>query len=105
MRDKEKADSSRPDYRVFETRRFSGDLDRIPHNYRERIGKKLRLFVYPQLRSQPHFGSNIKKLKNWAPDTWRYRIGSWRFFYEISEGEKIVFMTAAEHRSEIYREK
>ena len=29
----------------------------------------------------------------------RYRIGAWRFFYEIDEEEKVAFMIAASHRS------
>ena len=45
---------------------------------------------------------NIKKLKDFKPETWRYRIGSWRFFYEINEQERIVFMLAASHRSSAY---
>jgi mRNA interferase RelE/StbE len=67
-----------------------------------KLGEKLQKFVYPQLRSHPHFGPNIKKLKAYKPDTWRYRIGSWRFFYEINEQEQIVFMLAASHRSSAY---
>jgi mRNA interferase RelE/StbE len=58
--------------------------------------------VYPQLREYPHFGPNIRKLKGFHPETWRYRIGAWRFFYEIDEEEKIVFMIAAHHRSVAY---
>ena len=38
----------------------------------------------------PHFGANIKKLKDFTPDTWRYRIGAWRLFYEIDEEEKVA---------------
>ncbi|MBT3275487.1 MAG: type II toxin-antitoxin system RelE/ParE family toxin [Spirochaetales bacterium] len=32
----------------------------------------------------------MKKLKNYNPDTWRYRVGNYRIFYEIDEEEKIV---------------
>jgi mRNA interferase RelE/StbE len=64
--------------------------------------RKIRNFVYPQLREHPHFGPNIRKLKDFEPETWRYRIGAWRFFYEIDEDEKIVFMIAASHRSSSY---
>jgi mRNA interferase RelE/StbE len=58
--------------------------------------------VYPQLRAEPHFGPGIKRLKDLEPPTWRYRIGSWRFFCEIDDHERIVFMTAADHRSSAY---
>ena len=65
--------------------------------------EKLHEHVYAQLRDEPHFGTNVKRLKNWDPPTWRYRIGAWRFFYEIEEKEKIVLMTAADHRSTAYK--
>ena len=44
----------------------------------------------------------IKKLRNYKPDTWRYRIGDYRFFYEIDDKEKIVFMIAADNRGDAY---
>jgi mRNA interferase RelE/StbE len=89
-------------YRIFETERFQKDLQHIAMSGQIKLGQKLREYVYPQLRNHPHFGPNIKKLKNYKPDTWRYRIGSWRFFYEINEQEQIVFMLAASHRSSAY---
>ncbi len=67
------------------------------------IEKKLVEYVYPQLKSEPHYGPNIKRLKGWEPPTWRYRIGDWRFFFEIDDKTKVVFMTAASHRRESYR--
>jgi len=90
-------------YRIFETKQFQKDLEQIVRSGHSKIAQKLRDFVYPQLRIHPHFGPNIKKLKNFTPDTWRYRIGAWRFFYEIDEEEKIAFMIAASHRSSAYR--
>ena len=89
-------------YRIFETERFQKDLQHIAMSGQSKLGQKLQEYVYPQHRSHPHFGPNIKKLKGYKPDTWRYRIGSWRFFYEIDEQEQIVFMLAASHRSSAY---
>ncbi|MCW9096013.1 MAG: type II toxin-antitoxin system RelE/ParE family toxin [Ignavibacteriaceae bacterium] len=89
-------------YRIFETERFQKDLQHIAMSGQSKLGQKLQEYVYPQLRNHPHFGPNIKKLKRYEPDTWRYRIGSWRFFYEINEQEQIVFMLAASHRSSAY---
>ncbi|MBT8366301.1 MAG: type II toxin-antitoxin system mRNA interferase toxin, RelE/StbE family [Deltaproteobacteria bacterium] len=89
-------------YRIFETEQFKKDLEQIARSGRRKIAQKLREFVYPQLRQHPHFGPNIKKLKDFTPDTWRYRIGAWRFFYEIDEVEKIIFMLTASHRSSAY---
>lgn len=89
-------------YRIFETKQFQADLRRISTAGEGRLIDKLQKHVYPQLRERPHFGPNIKKLKSWTPETWRYRIGSWRFFYEIDEEKKIVFIIAADHRSSGY---
>lgn len=89
-------------FRIFETDQFQKDVQRIAKSGQEKITIKLREYVYPQLRSHPHYGPHIKKLKGFTPDTWRYRIGAWRFFYEIDEIELVVFMLAAHHRSEAY---
>ncbi len=90
-------------YRIFETATFKDDLDRITRAALQGMKKKLHEHVYPQLRAEPHFGSQIKRLKNWEPPTWRYRVGAWRLFYEIDEKEKILYLTAADHRSRAYR--
>jgi len=89
-------------YRIFETEQFQKDLRRFGSFGQPKVAQKLRDYVYPQLREHPHFGPNIKKLKGFDPDTWRYRIGAYRFFYEIDDEEKIVFMLAASHRSVAY---
>ncbi len=90
-------------YRIFETEAFQEDLARISRSGLRRIEQKLHEHVYPQIRFEPHFGPNIKRLKNWEPPALRYRIGAWRFFYEIDEKKKMVYMTAADHRSQAYR--
>lgn len=64
--------------------------------------RKLRQVVYPQLARHPHFGPNVRKLQGYDPETWRYRIGAWRFFYEIDDQEKIVFLVTASHRGSAY---
>jgi mRNA interferase RelE/StbE len=89
-------------YRIFETEQFQKDLKQIALSGLRKVTQKLLEFVYPQLREHPHFGPNIKKLKGFDPETWRYRIGAWRFFYEIDEKEKIVYMLTASHRSRAY---
>lgn len=102
MRKGERAALLQP-FRIFETRRFLDDLARFGEVVQKRIEVKLRDFVYPILRQNPHYGANIKRLKNWDPPTWRYRVGAWCFFYEIDEEQRIVSMTAADHRKEAYR--
>ncbi len=90
------------EYRIFETEQFEQDLRNLAKAGRARIGEKLRELVYPELRQRPHFGPHTRKLKVYRPETWRYRIGRWRFFYEIDEEERIVFMIAASHRGSAY---
>jgi len=90
------------EFRIFETDQFVADLDRISPARRDKIVQKLKTLVYPQLREQPYFGSNIKKLRGFKPETWRYRIGMYRFFYIIDDKEKIVFFIAADTRQQSY---
>ena len=89
-------------FKEIETNGFQEDLTRDFGGQQKRITTKLQEYVYPQLRNQPYFGPNIKKLKNYKPDTWRYRIGDYRFFYEIDEKRRLVLMIAAEHRGDAY---
>ncbi|MBI2889619.1 MAG: type II toxin-antitoxin system RelE/ParE family toxin [Nitrospirae bacterium] len=91
------------DFRIFETRTFRQDLEEIRKSGLPRLIEKLQEYVYPQLRKDPRYGPNIKRLINWEPPTWRCRVGSWRFFYEVDEKNRIVYMTAADHRSRAYR--
>jgi mRNA interferase RelE/StbE len=90
------------DFRIFETDQFAADLERISPARKEKIVQKLRASVYPQLREQPYFGPNIRKLRGFKPETWRYRIGGYRFFYIIDDREKIVSMVAADTRQQSY---
>lgn len=90
-------------YKVFETENFLKSLEQDFGGQREKIKKKLRKYVYLQLKVSPEIGPNIKRLRDWQPPTWRYRIGSYRFFYEIDREKKIVFMTLGEHRGKAYR--
>lgn len=89
-------------YRIFETEQFQKDLKQIALYGQRKVTQKLHDFVYPQLREHPHLGPHLKKLKGFDPETWRYRIGAWRFFYEIDDKEKIVYLLAASHRSSAY---
>ena len=64
--------------------------------------KKIVDYVYPQLRSNPFFGPNIKKLKGELEDFYRYRIGKYRLFYKIDKQRVIVFVISLKHRGEAY---
>jgi mRNA interferase RelE/StbE len=90
------------EYRIFETVQFRKDLEHLAKAGRVKIEIKLRQVIYPELRQRPHVGTHIKKLKDYRPETWRYRIGNWRFFYEIDDEKRTVFMIAAFHRGSAY---
>lgn len=87
---------------MFETNQFLKDLAQEFGGERKRIKKKLLSYVYPQLRQQPYFGKNIKKLRDYKPETWRYRIGAYRFFYTINDHKKIISMISADNRRDTY---
>ncbi|MFH1957332.1 MAG: type II toxin-antitoxin system RelE/ParE family toxin [bacterium] len=89
-------------FRIFETNQFSRDIECDFSGQREKIKRKLKTYVYTQLRQNPYFGKNIKKLRSYKPDTWRYRIGNHRFFYTVNDNEKIVSMIAADPRGDSY---
>jgi len=91
-----------PSYRIFETTQFDKDLRNIARAGHAAVVEKLRRTVYRQLRQHPHFGPHVRKLKGISPDTWRYRIGAWRFFYEIDDDAGVVSMIAASHRGSAY---
>lgn len=90
------------EYKIFETEQFQEDLRQIARAGRDDIVRKLRQVVYLQLVHHPHYGPHIRKLQGYTPDTWRYRIGAWRFFYEIDDKEKVIFLIAASHRGSAY---
>jgi mRNA interferase RelE/StbE len=89
-------------YRIFETDRFIADLDGDFSGQKRRMIRKLHEYVYPALRVQPYYGSNIKKLANYKPPTWRYRIADYRFFYTIDGGTKTVYMLKISLRADAY---
>jgi len=89
-------------YRIFETDQYIKDLTSISRNIQNRIIKKINSYVYPQLIENPYFGLNIKKLKDYSPDTWRYRIGTFRLFYEVNEQNKNIFIIGIDPRKDAY---
>lgn len=89
-------------FKIFETNQFLKDLEDNLGSKKEQIKIKLTTYIYPQLRENPYFGKNIKKLLGYKPETWRYRIGSYRLFYAINDSKKIIFMLAVDHRQHSY---
>ena len=45
---------------------------------------------------------NVKKLRGYEPDTWRYRIGKFRLFYVVDRTESDFYMLTINLRCEAY---
>ena len=89
-------------YKIFETDEFQKRIKKISKRDKSFIKKKLLQYIYPQLKEEPHYGNNIKKLVNYDPETWRYRIGKYRLFYFIDEEEKVVYVISIDLRKDAY---
>jgi mRNA interferase RelE/StbE len=94
---------SLPDFRMFQTDEFLKKMSRLPTNEAEFLEKKLNEYVFPQLRIEPFHGSSIKKLRNYTPETWRYRIGKYRLFYVVNPSEKIIYLLTMDLRKDAHR--
>jgi len=89
--------------RVFESDEFLKQLGRLDASERQFLQGKLTHKIYPQLREEPHYGRNIKKLRDYNPPTWRYRIGRFRVFFEIDEDDLLVLILTISQRKDAYR--
>ncbi len=92
-------------YDLFETDEFLNSINKLQKNDKFLIENRLKQYVYPQLRTEPHFGINIKKLKGYSEGIWRYRIGNYRVFYMIDENDRLVMLLVIENRAKAYRKK
>ena len=90
-------------FRIFETDQFLKDLQKLDASIRDRVYKKTESYIYQQLRSNPYYGKNIKKLKAYLPETWRYKLGNLRIFYEIDDKEKIISILTIDLRGNIFK--
>jgi mRNA interferase RelE/StbE len=94
---------SLPEYRIFQTEEYLKRMRKIPLSEADFLEKKLKEYVFPQLRIEPFYGKNIKKLRNYTPETWRYRIGKFRLFYIVDPKEKIIYLLTIDLRKDSYR--
>ncbi len=92
-----------PDFLVFETDEFLKRLKKLSEPDIDFLRRKFDSFVYPQIKKEPFWGNNIKKLKGYSPETWRYRIGRFRLFYIIDQNEQIIYMLTIDDRKNSYR--
>ncbi|MBI1936485.1 MAG: type II toxin-antitoxin system RelE/ParE family toxin [Ignavibacteriales bacterium] len=89
-------------YQIFETDEFLKKIKKITNRDQTFIERKLLQHIYPQLKEEPHYGNNIKKLMDYKPETWRYRIGKYRLFYVIDEIEKTIYVLSIDLRKDAY---
>jgi mRNA interferase RelE/StbE len=90
------------EYRIFETASFLDDLAEVPAAQRGRLRSKLESYVYPCLRRAPREHPQARHLRNFDPETWRWRLGDWRAFYLIDDADRIVSMIAFALRRDAY---
>lgn len=86
------------DFEVAETKTFIKSKNKI----NPKVYKKIQDIVYPQLRKNPYFGANIKRLKGDFSPYYRYRIGSYRLFYLIDNSKVVVAIVDLKHRQSAY---
>lgn len=91
------------DFRIFETDEFSKKCKKLSTREATFLRKKLDSFVYPQIKAEPFWGNNIKKLQGYSPDTWRYRIGRFRLFYIVDQDESTIYILTVDDRKDAYR--
>jgi mRNA interferase RelE/StbE len=89
-------------YKIFETNEFPKQAEKISNRDKLFIEKKLPQHIYPQLREEPHYGNNIKKLIDYKPGIWCYRIGKYRLFHSIEENEKTIYVLSVDLRKDAY---
>jgi mRNA interferase RelE/StbE len=88
------------DYRIAETESFQKKIEK-PHF--KKLYKKIREYVYPLIKRNPHYGPNIKRLKGEYSDFHRYRIGNYRLFYSFQESEIMICIIDIAHRKDSYK--
>lgn len=86
------------DFQIAETKSFQ----KLKKKIDPKLYIKITNIVYPQLKSNPYFGTNIKKLKGEFEGYYRYRLGNYRLFYLIEGDKIIVVITDFKHRQNTY---
>lgn len=84
-------------FKIAETETLTSRISDSKYN---KIYKKISDYVYPQLRENPFFGTNIKKLKGEFEGLYRYRVGRYRLFYKIENDRVLVIMLDIDDRKD-----
>ena len=80
------------DFKIAQTKEFEKNIKKLD----SKIYTKIKNIVYPQLKKNPFYGTNIKKLKG------EYE-GVYRLFYIIDNDKVIVIVTTISHRQNSYK--
>ena len=91
------------EYQIFETDEFTRKIGKLSDSDARTVRSKLESYAYPQLREQPFWGANVRKLRGFRTDVRRYRIGRFRVFYTVNEIERVVSILTVEARKDAYR--
>lgn len=86
------------EFLISETKSF----EKVKGAIDKKLYTKITNIVYPQLRQNPYFGTNIKKLKGEFEGYYRYRLGDYRLFYLIDDGKVIVVVVDIRYRQNAY---
>lgn len=89
---------SNREFKIAESKTFEKVKKRID----KKLYEKIKAIVYPQLRKNPYFGTNIKKLKGEFEGYYRFRLGRYRLFYLIEDEKVIVIIVDLRHRQSAY---
>ena len=87
------------EFKIAETDSFRKLIVR-PHY--KGLYHKLVDYIYPQLRRNPFFGVNIKKLKGDLSHYYRYRLGNYRLFFSIDPEKFLVIIVTISDRKDAY---
>jgi len=85
-------------FQIAESKTF----DKVKKNIDKKLYKKIVEIVYPQLKENPFYGTNIKKLKDNLEGYYRYRLGNYRLFYLIENEKVLIVVVDFRHRKNAY---
>lgn len=91
---------STKEFSIAETTSFEKKIKKSQY---KSLYSKITSYIYPQLKKNPFFGPNIKRLKGELSKFYRYRLGNYLLFYKIEEERVMVFVIDIEHRKDAYR--
>jgi mRNA interferase RelE/StbE len=86
-------------FQIAQTKEFEKNIKKLDN----KIYIKIKNIVYPQLKKNPFYGTNIKKLKGEYEGVYRYKLGNYRLFYVIDNDKVIVIVTTISHRQNAYK--